>query len=375
MYGKQNVVSRYRLLVALLCVFTLGQVNLGQNGSIERIVVHGKSLENTVTKENPKRHVSVYLPPSYKSAKDRRYPVVYLLHGIGDTDQTWTQHDDGSGYSTISQIQDGGLAMGKFGEMIIVMPDQRTNWFGSFYVNSSATGNWEDFTVKELVAYIDRKYRTLANSDNRAIAGHSMGGYGAITLAMKNPKVFSVAFGMNPAIIDWGGDLTIETPAFRKILKAKSYQDLMDEFTKRGDFYAAGAVTVAQAFSPNPKKPPFFADFPFEVANGKLVPSEPAFSQWQEKSPISMIKKYRANLSKLRGLRFDSGYEDEFKFIPVNSRVFSSVLTNNGIEHIFEEYNGDHRNRLKGKRGRLINEVFPYLWDLIKPATMVAVAK
>ena len=247
--------------------------------------------------------------------------------------------------------------------MIVVMPDQKTNWFGSYYVNSSVTGNWDDFTSKELVNYIDKKYRTLAKPENRGIAGHSMGGYGAITLGMKHPDVFSVVYGLNPAIMDWGGDLTIANPSFQFILKAKSFE----EVGKTRDLYSMGIITVGQAFSPNPNNPPFYCDFPYKMENGKLQPSEPAFSNWEKHSPINMVKKYRANLNKLRGLRFDSGYEDEFKFISVNSRAFSAELTNNGIEHTFEEYNGDHRNRLWGQRGRIMTEVLPYFGDLLKP--------
>jgi len=213
-----------------------------------------------------------------------------------------------------------------------------------------------------LVNYIDGKYRTNAKAENRGVLGHSMGGYGAMTLAMKHPEVFSVAYGMNPALIDWGGDLTIENPSFSNVLKAKSSDDLL----KDKNIYDIGVLTVAQAFSPNPNKPPFYADFPFKMVAGKLQPDETAFKKWRENSPIRMVGQYRSNLKKLRGLRFDSGSEDEFKFIPVNCRVFSSELTNYGIEHTFEEYNGDHRNRMWGRRGRLFSEILPYFWEMLR---------
>ena len=360
----KSSISGHRLIALSLFVVVFAVSAAGQKGRIIREVVHGKSLENTVTKEDPKRNVSIYLPPGYDSS-NKRYPVVFMLHGIADNDQTWTRTwDDGSAdipYSSIQDMMDLGISSGRFGEMIIVMPNQRTNWFGSFYVNSSVTGNWEDFTVKELVSHIDTKYRTMPNRNQRGIMGHSMGGYGALTLSMKHPDVFSVAFGLNPAIIDWAADLTIASPAFRYLLTAKSFE----EVGKTRDIYKMGSITVAQAFSPNPNNPPFYCDFPFKLENGKMVPNEPAYSKWQEYSPIQMVKKYRKNLMKLRGIRFDSGYEDEFQFIPPNSRALSRELTNNGIDHIFEEYNGDHRNRLPGKRGRMVTEVLPYFWDLL----------
>lgn len=352
--------------VIFLLIFLSHIYSFSQTGKLIREIVHGKSLENTVTKENPDRNVSIYLPPGYETSSSKRYPVIYLLHGIADTDQTWTKawNKDNAGYATLQDVMDKGIAAGKFGEMIVVMPDEKTNWFGSFYVNSTVTGNWDDFTSQELVKYIDNKYRTLAQAENRGIAGHSMGGYGALTLAMKHPDIFSVAYGMNPAIMDWGGDLTIASPSFKFLLNVKTAKEIFDS----GQIYYIGTITVGQAFSPNPKKPPFYADLPFKLVDGKMQPDEPAFSKWAENSPLNMVSKYRRNLMKLRGLRFDSGYQDEFRFIPVNSRALSTELTNNGIEHIFEEYNGDHRNRMWGRGGRLYTEVLPYLWDLVRSA-------
>ncbi len=334
-----------------------------QNGYLVRESLHSVLLENTITKELPDRNISIYLPPSCKTSVNKKYPVIYHLHGIGDTDETWTKGWDKSnpGFSSIQDVMDKGIADGKFGEMIVVMPDEKTNWFGSFYVNSAVTGKWEDFTSKDLVDYVDSNYRTISNSKSRGISGHSMGGFGALNLAMKHPEVFSVAYGLNPAVMEFGGDLTIASPAFEFVLNAKSYEELL----KTNDIYHIGTITVAQAFSPNESNPPFYADFPFKKLNGKMVPNEPAFSKWRENSTIRMVVKYRESLHKLRGIRFDSGYEDEFKFIPVNSRLLSNELTNNGIEHIFEEYNGDHRNRLWGLKGRIYNNILPYFWDLL----------
>lgn len=356
---KPRVVSAL-FIFGLLVISAFGQQRTGR---LVREVVHGRSLENTVTKESPDRNVSIYLPPSYDSSPAKRYPVVYLLHGITDTDQNWTVAwtKNNDGYATLQDLMNKGVAENRFGEMIVVMPDQNTKGLGSFYVNSSVTGNWEDFTAKELVAYIDGKYRTIAKAGARGIGGHSMGGYGALTLAMKHPDVYSVAYGINPAIMGWSADLTSETPGFINVLKINSFDDLM----KTRDLYTIATVTVSQAFSPNPSKPPFYADFPFAMVDGKVVASQPGHSNWEAKFPVNMVKTYKANLLKLRGIRFDSGYEDEFKFIPANSRSFSAELTRNGIDHIFEEYNGDHRNRMWSRKGRLYNEILPYFWLLL----------
>ena len=365
---RNNSSTRLTLLSTLfLLAFFAPPAAPAQSGSLVREKVHGVSLEKTVTGELPDRNVAIYLPPSYRKSPARRYPVVYLLHGIGGTEQDWVKawSDKDDGFATIQGLMDRGIAEGKFGEMIIVMPDEETKWFGSFYTNSPVTGNWADFTAKDLVGFVDNKYRTIADAKSRGIAGHSMGGYGALTLGMKHPEVYSVVYGMNSAVMGWSKDLSIDNPAFAKVLNAKSFDQLMELFNK-GDFYPAAIVTVAQAFSPNPHRPPFYADFPFAMIDGKLQPAEPAFSKWQEKFPVRMVEEYKGNLLKLRGIRFDSGYEDEFLFIPPNSRALSTALTSLGIDHVFEEYNGDHRNRLWGRRGRIYTEVLPYFWLLLE---------
>jgi hypothetical protein len=188
-----------------------------------------------------------------------------------------------------------------------------------------------------------------------------MGGYGAITLGMKHPDVFSVIYALNPAVLGWSRDLTIENPAFANVLKIKTPEEALNH-----GIYTLGIIVVGQAFSPNADQPPFFFDPPFTMVDGKLQPSEPAFSKWQERLPVNMVDTYRGNLLKLRGLRFDSGYEDEFLHIPPTARALSTELTARGIEHTFEEYNGDHRNRLWGRTGRLATEVFPYFWLLLE---------
>jgi S-formylglutathione hydrolase len=334
-----------------------------QEGRLVREKVHGASLEKTVTGESADRFVSIYLPPTYDASPNQRYPVVYLLHGITGTDEDWTRpwkKDDP--WQSIQGIMNRGLAEKRFGEMIIVMPDAKTNWGGSFYTNSTVTGNWEDFIVKDLVSYVDSKYRTLARPGGRGLAGHSMGGYGAVKLGMKHPEIYSVVYGINPAVLDWGRDLTIENKSFTFLATQKITSP--DDAIK-GGLYALGAIIVAQAFSPNPDKGPLFIDLPFVMVDGKLQPAEPAFSKWQENMPVHMVEKYAANLRKLRGFRFDSGYEDEFTHIPPTARALSAALTARGIAHVFEEYNGDHRNRMMGRTGRLANEVLPYFWLLL----------
>src|ERR1700729_97770 len=138
-------------------------------GSVERIKVHGKSLEGNLEGDSPDREVSIYLPPSYKTNPNRRYPVVYMLHGYTDSDELW--FGSTPPFITLPTSLDKSLAGGAR-EIIVVMPNAYTRYAGSMYSNSVVTGDWETYIAKDLVAYIDSHYRTIANVASRGLAGH-----------------------------------------------------------------------------------------------------------------------------------------------------------------------------------------------------------
>ena len=178
--------------MVLLSVPARAQENTKLKGSVLRIKVHGKSLEGNLDGDSPDRDVSIYLPPSYKTNPQKRYPVVYFLHGFTDNDAQWygfVKH-----WINLPRIVDSVFASGSAQEMIFVTPNAYTRFAGSFYSSSVTTGNWEDFVTKELVAYIDAHYHTIPNAQSRGLAGHSMGGYGSMRIGQKHPEDFSSVY-------------------------------------------------------------------------------------------------------------------------------------------------------------------------------------
>jgi S-formylglutathione hydrolase len=162
-----------------------------KKGTFEKIKVHGKSLEGNLEGDSADRDVFVYLPPSYTTSKNRRYPVVCFLHGYGiNAERYWN-------IMTVPDTADKDMTSGAAHEMILVHPDAFTIYNGSMYSSSPTTGDWEAFLTQELVSYVDTHYRTLANRDSRGLAGHSMGGYGTLRMAMKYPEVFSSVYAMS----------------------------------------------------------------------------------------------------------------------------------------------------------------------------------
>jgi len=339
-----------------LLLFIVQFARAQDKGSVRIDTLVSSALANSLTKEDNRRALAIYLPPGYFTSTER-YPVLYLLHGIGDDHMDFVE-DTTANYN-IQDLMDMGIASHRLHEMIIVTPNEKTNWFGSFYTNSSVTGNWEDLTAIELVSYMDTRYRTVARPGARAIAGHSMGGYGAIRIAMKHPDIFSVVYSMNGGFICFAGENVPDSPDIKKFVLAKTYEDLLA--TQRNN--AMGMLTIAQAFSPNPNNPPLYADKPFKMQGGKLVPDPEAYHKWLDNDVVNMADKYRENLLKLRGIKFDSADEDEWKFIRINNRLFSKKLTVLKIPHQFEEYHGDHRNRLWGLNGRIYTAMLPFVSD------------
>src|SRR5262249_25070339 len=129
------------------------------------------------------RTVPVYLPPSYDQDLERRFPVVYVLTGF--TGRGRMLLNDGPWAPALDDRMDGMLGRGSCGQMILVMPDCFTRYGGSQYLNSDATGRYEDHLVYELVRHVDARFRTLAARQHRGIAGKSSGGYGALIQGMK----------------------------------------------------------------------------------------------------------------------------------------------------------------------------------------------
>ena len=126
---------------------------------------------------------SIYFPADYETS-NRRYPVLYLLHGYSDDETGWTQ------FGEAHLICDRSIQAGESAPMIIVMPDAGVTWYINNYDGKM---RYEDYFIKELIPHIDETYRTRTTKQYRAIAGLSMGGYGTLIMATKHPDLFSSA--------------------------------------------------------------------------------------------------------------------------------------------------------------------------------------
>lgn len=151
------------------------------------------------------KEVRIYLPPSYTINSAKRYPVLFYLHGLGGSEKNWTES------GKLDVAMDSLIASGQ-AEAIVVMPDGDDGWWTTANMfadvpacradttrkESAATFcvpwlHYDDYVARDLVTYIDATYRTLKARSSRGIAGLSMGGYGAVTIALAYPDVFAAA--------------------------------------------------------------------------------------------------------------------------------------------------------------------------------------
>jgi S-formylglutathione hydrolase len=326
----------------------------GPAGSLVEVKVASAALRGNLLGDPAEQRVAVYLPPSYAASPARRYPTLYVLHGYTGGIEDWT----GKGYLNIGPLMDELIRGGAAREMIVVVPNGRNTYLGSFYANSPVTGGWEDYMARELVAYVDATYRTLARPESRGIAGHSMGGYGALMLSMKHPDVFGAVYAMSPCCLGIEGDMGPDNPAWPKVLRLQSKDQIRVEPKSFEEFWQMVYVALSAALSPNPGKP-VPMDFPFAERDGRLVVNEEAYATWRSKMPLYLVEQYRRNLAKLRGIYVDYGEHEEFSHIRLTTRAFSEELSAREIPHTFEIYaGGDHGNKIRERMGTRVLRFF-----------------
>lgn len=328
----------------IVCTVAGGAQQLSA-GRLVADTIHATSLEKNLYGDSPDRSMLVYLPQSYASASNRRYPVVYLLHGYGGDERGW------AGYAPIKPAMDTLVRAGIVREMIVVMPNGNNALGGSFYTNSTTTGNWDDFISSELVAFIDRKYRTLARPESRGLAGHSMGGYGTFAVGMRHAgDVFGALYSLSGCCTQFSNDPGPGT-TWTAVTAAQSLAD-----ARKLTFIQRVSLALAAAFSPNPSSPPLFYNSPF-VRNGETWESVDAvYRQWVEHAPLSMIPSHAERLKRLRGFAFDVGLSDQL-VSPRSLAAMDTALTNAGVRHTYETYDGDHTNRIAA---RLAARLLPF---------------
>lgn len=298
--------------------------------TVERIKVHSAAIEGNLEGEAADRDVFVFLPPGYAKEKHKRYPVVYALHGYSIGAEQWTHEIH------VPQTIEGAFAQGAK-EMIVVLPDSKTIYGGSMYSSSVTTGDFERFVARDLVAYVDAHYRTIARREARGLVGHSMGGYGASRIGMRYPEVFGSLYVMSPCC------MSARTAGARPNASgrpAPNIEDVVKGMKSPADgakqpFAIGVQLAEAAAWSPDPKNPPLYFDLP--VKDGVVQPE--IVAKWAANAPLAFVDQYVGNLKQYRAIAMDVGDQDNLRF---DATKFHELMDNYGIKNSFEIYHGTH---------------------------------
>ncbi len=289
---------------------------------------HQKTISSKALKQEKIYYVG--LPTGYNEADTlTKYPVILFLHGASVTATEMV--------NSLEQFLDfflTRLLFDKLFKVIFVIPDGSCEPYkGSFYTNSALYGNYEDFIANDMMNEIRNKYHTYAGREKWSIMGHSMGGYGAMKLAIKNPdKFIGVASLSGPLNITYFDELL-------PILLSENGSSLPYEFSYSGNMSKL-MFTMAGAFSPDTlAAPPII--FPVD-STGNMIQS--VSELWEKHNPINYIKDWKGNPA--MAIYTYCGDKDEFKLAKAN-QMFSDTLDKYKLPHTFKrDPNGDHVNSL-----------------------------
>ncbi|MEO7503395.1 MAG: alpha/beta hydrolase-fold protein [Gemmatimonadaceae bacterium] len=317
-------------------------------------VIHRDSVPAPALRRNLIGHpawdrISIYLPPGYNSLPRRRFPVLYFLHGFDADDRALVK----GAYQNLNirVSMDSLIKAGLVREMIVVMPSARNKYNGSFYTNSPVTGNWEQFITRDLVNFVDWKYRTVKSRTGRGLAGHSMGGYGALRIGMRHPGIFSAVYALSPCCLDFADWNTREYE--KNWRTARTVRDW-------GGYAKAGFVTnLLMAFgaanAPDISRSPLYISLPYVMRRDTLILDRRIGRRWSVR-PLAMAQEYAANLRQLE-IAFDAGTLDGFRDIPIRANELDSLLSSLKVSHSFELYEGGHGDQV---RARIEGKMLPF---------------
>ena len=309
------------------------------------LTVPAPSLDGNLLGDPSELTVAVQTPASYGTADARRYPVVYYLAG----------YDEPASVASVGAALDELVAAGAAPEMVLVGVSGDNALGGSFYVDSPVSGAWATAIVEDLVPAIDARYRTLPTAASRGIAGFSMGGYGALSLAMAHPDVFGAVYALSPGLFAPGGladtqmfddpavvadvlagraELAASTPG------AAAAADVVRAMSASGD--ARFATAYGTAFAPAPDGPPPWMDYPYAEVGGAVDPV--TWAQWEDGygGLAPRVATEGDALRSLRGIVLDVGTRDEYPWIPAGVAYLHEQLDAAGVAHRYETYDGGH---------------------------------
>ncbi len=325
-------------------------------GTVVNAEMESIALAGNLIGIDPERRIRIYLPPGYQRGS-ARYPVIYYIHN---------NHWSANRLFEENRLQDfveRAIERRQLGEVILVAGDFTTPTGWNFFGNDRVAGRWIDHISGELVPFVDARFRTQATPASRGITGDFFGAFAAVKMAMLHPDMFGAVYALHPVGAGSGLQPGLWRPNWQVVHSARTWEDL------RRDTYAPVFVAMAQAYLPNPSRPPFFCDFIVEPQDGKLAPHTANIIAMTTRFHLdSLLREHAEGLKRLRGLKIDWGRHDATPAHVYSNQAFSAKLESFGIPVFAEEYAGNEWNRLWVPHGRVEADLLPFFAEFLEGA-------
>jgi hypothetical protein len=325
-------------------------------GRVVDLELKSQALAGNLLGVDVVRRIKVYLPASYDQGT-ARYPVVHYLHNYHWSPRQIFEQN------RLQDYFERAVARGEIGEVILVAGDFTTPTGFNFFGNDRVAGRWMDHFFDELVPFIDARFRTRATAASRGLAGDFFGGFAVLKFAMERPGVFGAAYSLHPVGTGQGPEPAFSRPNWQVVHSARTWDDL------RRDTYAPIFVAMAQAYLPNPNRPPFYCDYMVEPQNGELRPHTGNILKLHANFLLDMrLPQHVEALKQLRALKMDWGrYDTTYAHVHAN-HAFTQKLNGYGVPHFAEEYAGNQWDRMWTPHGRVERDLIPFFAEFLEGA-------
>jgi S-formylglutathione hydrolase FrmB len=310
----------------------------GPKGTIHRLVVDSEALKGNILGDPTARAVDVYVPAAHDG---HGLPLLVDLVGItssGLSHTNWTAFQE-----NMPERLDRLIGEHLMPPVMVAFPDCFTRIGGNQYVNSAATGAWEDFLIDEMLPVIERRFG-CGGGGRRGVFGKSSGGYGAITHALRHADVWAAAACHSG---DMGFELCYlpDMPATLRALASSNnsvekWWRGVEAAKKRPDgiFTALNVLAMAASYDPDPSE---FLGMRLPVTFDTCEVIEERWANWKRHDPVIAVETLGENLQKLKALYIDCGEKDQFNLL-YGARRLVRRLDQLGIAHRYEEFSDNH---------------------------------
>ncbi len=309
-------------------------------------VLKNNPLGDSVFRNNPLA--------SPKNPSSKKLGLVFVLSGFAGNGTKYLG-DKGFDETFLQQLDDlMGAEKAPLAHFVFV--DAWTFWGGSQFLNSTATGNYEDYIVKELYPLLQEHLRVPP--ERVAIMGQSSGGYGALHLASAHPELFPFCGALAPDCFFEASLLSDLFKAAPFLVKTKNYKSLLELhhqrkiIKQRHGFSIINAIAMTACYSPAVNKREL--EWPINFETGMIVPS--VWKRWKQRDPVIFLKYRKRKVKKLAGLFLDVGSRDEFN-LQLGVQQIHQWLRASKIKHHFTEFDGGHFEA---------HERYPLFWEWLQ---------